>query len=128
MFDSQGNFRHFRIALLDITERKLLEEQLNRTQKLESLGVLAGGIAHDFNNILTVILGSVSLARMVTDPEISFFKRLEEVERAALRAKVLTDKLLTFASGGVPIKKNTSIAEVLKDAVEFALTGSNVKC
>jgi PAS domain S-box-containing protein len=127
VFDRQGNFRHYRIALLDITERKLLEEELNGAQKLESLGVLAGGIAHDFNNILTVILGSVSLARMVTDPEVSLFKRLEEVERAALRAKVLTDKLLTFASGGGPVKKTTSIAGVLKDAVDFVLTGSNVK-
>ncbi len=53
----------------DITDRKRAEEELARSQKLESLGVLAGGIAHDFNNILTVVTGNISLARMQTAPE-----------------------------------------------------------
>ena len=112
----------------NITERKKMEEELIRAQKLESLGVLAGGIAHDFNNLLTVILGNVSLARMITNPEVNIFQRLVEVEKATLRAKRLTEQLLTFAKGGAPIKKTISIAELIKDSVRLALVGSNVSC
>ena len=124
---SEGNFSHFRVAMLDITERKQAEEEMLRAQKLESLGVLAGGIAHEFNNLLTVILGNVSLARMITNPEVNIFQRLVEVEKVTLRAKGLTEQLLTFAKGGAPIKTVTiSMAEIIKDSVRFALTGSDV--
>ena len=54
---------------IDITERKRMEEELLKAQKLESLGLLAGGIAHDFNNILTTIIGNISMAKMQSAPE-----------------------------------------------------------
>jgi PAS domain S-box-containing protein len=111
----------------DITERKRIEEELLKAQKLESIGVLAGGIAHDFNNILTVILGNISLARMYTDPG-KISERLREAERASVQAKDLTQRLLTFSRGGAPIRKTASIAKLLKDSAGFALSGSNVRC
>ncbi len=112
----------------DVTQKKLMEEELHKAQKIESLGVLAGGIAHDFNNLLTAILGNVSLARMhINFPEkISTY--LERTERATLRTKGLTQQLLTFSQGGAPIKRTTSIKDLITDSITFILRGSNVKC
>ncbi len=112
----------------DITERKMMEEELLRAQKLESLGILAGGIAHDFNNLLTAILGNISLAKSYQDSQEKLVKRLSEAERASLRARDLTQQLLTFAKGGVPIKSVTSVKELLKESAEFAVRGSNSRC
>ncbi|MCK4328386.1 response regulator [candidate division WOR-3 bacterium] len=116
------------LVFRDITEKKKMEEQLQRTQKLESLGVLAGGIAHDFNNILTAILGYASLGKMYTDPKSKVFEKLNAVERASYRARYLTQQLLTFSKGGKPIKNITSISRLIKDTVKFSLSGSNVRC
>ena len=102
-----------------------------KIQKLESIGVLAGGIAHDFNNVLTAILGNISLARMHAEAERAsdkITKRLADAERISMQAKDLTQQLLTFARGGAPIKKASSIAELLSDSAAFASRGSNVRC
>lgn len=118
----------FRMIVVDITERKKIEEDLLKTQKLESLGVLAGGLAHDFNNILTAIIGNVSLAKMYAKPGDEITKRLTETEIACFRAKHITQRLLTFARGGDPIKKVLPLADIIRESTSFALRGSNVKC
>lgn len=128
IFDQSHKIIGVILVLRDITESKRIEEELVKAQKLESLGVMAGGIAHDFNNLLTAILGNVSLAKMYSKPGDRALQRLEEAEKASLRAKDLTQQLLTFAKGGAPIKKAVSIADVLRDSTEFALRGSNVLC
>ena len=112
----------------DITERKRLEEELLRAQKLESMGVLAGGIAHDFNNILTTILGNVSLAREKVDPDDEVFDLLMEAETASIRAQTLTRQLLTFAKGGSPVRETASISDILKESSLFVLRGSKSSC
>ncbi len=112
----------------DVSERKKREEELTRASKLESLGVLAGGIAHDFNNLLTGIVGNASLAKMRSDPEDRIYTILTNLENASMRAKDLTQQLLTFAKGGAPVKKTVSIAEVIKDSANFAVSGSNTNC
>jgi two-component system, cell cycle sensor histidine kinase and response regulator CckA len=114
--------------LKDITDRRRLEEEQQRVEKLESIGLLAGGIAHDFNNILTAILGSIGLARMEAAPGSSIYDSLKHAEKASLRAKDLTQQLLTFSKGGTPVIKTTSLTELLMDTTSFALRGSNVKC
>jgi PAS domain S-box-containing protein len=119
----------------EIAERTLAEEELSaareellKTQKLESLGVLAGGIAHDFNNILTIILGYISLARAKAhDPE-AVLRRLQDSEKGILRARDLTQQLLTFARGGDPIKKIVRLNELLKEAADFGSHGTNIRC
>jgi PAS domain S-box-containing protein len=108
----------------DITERKRMEEEIIRSQKLDSIGILAGGIAHDFNNILTGIMGNIGIARMEMESETEMAQRLGEAEKACLRAKDLTQQLLTFARGGAPVKKATSISDVLRETATFALRGS----
>jgi PAS domain S-box-containing protein len=116
------------MALLrDITDRKRLEEELLKAKKLESIGVLAGGIAHDFNNILNAILASVSLAKRYADPHGKTVERLTVAENACRRAAELTHQLLTFARGGAPIRRTAAITDLIRDSVDFALRGSNVR-
>lgn len=112
----------------DITERKRLEEEQQKVAKLESIGILAAGIAHNFNNILTVILGNIEIAKMDANQGSETREVLDQAEKASLRAKDLTAQLLTFAKGGWPVKKITSLAELIRDAADSALAGSNVKC
>lgn len=111
----------------DITERKKRDEEFIRACKLKSLSTLAGGIAHDFNNLLTGILGNASLAKTLVNPGDKLHKIITDLENVSLRAKDLTHQLLTFAKGGVPVKKTVSIAKLLRDSVTFVLSGSNVK-
>lgn len=112
----------------DITERKRMEEELLKGQKLESIGMLAGGIAHDFNNILTGVLGNISLAKLHSEAGSEAYEKIELAEKASLRAKDLVNQFITFSRGGKPVKKKKNIAEFLEDTVNFALSGSRVKC
>jgi signal transduction histidine kinase/ActR/RegA family two-component response regulator len=111
----------------EIAERKRAEEELIKAQKLESLGVFAGGIAHDFNNILTSILANLSFARMQLSPAHMIARRLEECEKATVRASELTRQLLTFARGGEPVKKLVDPAPLIREAATFVLRGSAVR-
>jgi PAS domain S-box-containing protein len=115
------------LVLREVTEQRQLALQRQRADKLESLGVLAGGIAHDFNNILTTILGNLSLARFQLAADSPVKHKLDEVEEAMLRARGLTQQLLTFSKGGAPVRKAASIAEVIMDTTVFALTGTAVQ-
>ncbi len=126
--NADGTPAGYRGLFIDVTERKRVQDELARIQKLESIGVLAGGIAHDFNNILTAIQGNVSLARLFAEPGSKVIERLDAAERASVRARDLTQQLLTFAKGGAPIKTKASILNLVHDSCEFALRGSNVKC
>ncbi|HPV40941.1 MAG TPA: PAS domain S-box protein [Spirochaetota bacterium] len=112
----------------DITEQKKLESEQIKSQKLESMGVLAGGIAHDFNNILTSILGNISLSKMMGSKEPEIIEHLGLAEKAALRAKDLTQQLLTFARGGAPVKKTITLPGVIRDSAEFVCHGTRVNC
>ena len=112
----------------DMTERKKVEEALEKSEHLESLSILCGGIAHDFNNILTAVLTNISMAQMYGELEQDIKKMLADAEKASLRGKGLTQQLLTFAKGGEPIKRAVSIATLLEDTIDFTLSGSNVRC
>jgi two-component system cell cycle sensor histidine kinase/response regulator CckA len=111
----------------DITERKRMEAELQRAQKLESLGVLAGGIAHDFNNMLTPILANISIVKTFGDFDDGIAEALTDAEEACLRAKGLTQQLLAFSRGGVPVKKRAPLSQLLMDEVRFASSGSSVR-
>jgi signal transduction histidine kinase/ActR/RegA family two-component response regulator len=126
--DENGNVLMVAEHIRDITEKKKMEEEILKAQKLESLGVLAGGIAHDFNNLLTAIMGNISLAKMFADPGTKSFERLADAEKACERATGLTQQLLTFSKGGAPVKKTASIVQIITDSAGFMLRGSNVKC
>jgi PAS domain S-box-containing protein len=110
----------------EIADRKNMEEELLKAQKLESVSILAGGIAHDFNNLLASILGNIGLAMLDIDPAHQAFKQLVGAEKASLRAQDLTRQLLTFSKGGAPVKKLTDIGNLIKESASFALRGSRV--
>ncbi|MCK5004582.1 MAG: PAS domain S-box protein, partial [Candidatus Aminicenantes bacterium] len=113
---------------IDISMKKKIEEELKKADKLESLAILAGGIAHDFNNILASILVNIGLFELYKDDDSKRVSKLKEMESAILRAKDLTQQLLTFSKGNAPIKNPASINELLEETVNFTLSGSNVKC
>ncbi len=124
--NSEGEITGMVLVFRDVTEKRRLEEEIVKSQKLESLGVLAGGIAHDFNNILTAIVGNASLARLSMSAQDASHAVLGDIEKAALRARLLTQQLLTFSRGGAPIKKITPLNDIIRDTVNFALSGSNI--
>ncbi len=125
--DREGRLIGVIAAARDITERKILEHELIRTSKLESVSVLAGGIAHDFNNLLTAILGNIAMASLNADTKPFVQERLAEAEKACLRAQNLTRQLLTFSKGEKPQKKLASISDLLKTSASLVLRSSNVR-
>ena len=116
------------LVLRDMTDRIRADQELVKANKLESLGILAGGIAHDFNNVLTGILGNISLSKISLNPQTEAFNFLAEAEKASLRAKSLTQQLLTFAQGGAPIKNPMALEPMLTESASFALRGTKSQC
>jgi PAS domain S-box-containing protein len=128
LLDTQGNNIGTVMVFHDITKQRNLEDDLLKTQKLESLGILAGGIAHDFNNFLAAIMASAQLANIRLTKGIDIHQNLTDIEQVINKAAGLTKQLLTFSKGGAPIKKTALIADLIKDTVEFTLHGTKLKC
>ncbi len=122
--DAEGNVTSVIETVNNITEKHLLEEERLKTQKLESIGMLAGGIAHDFNNLLQGIFGYISMAIMSYDQKEKSLAMLGQAEKALHQSVNLTTQLLTFSKGGKPVKKPMSLEPVVENAVKFALSGS----
>ena len=111
-------------VLRDISERRRLERELARIEKLEAVGLLAGGIAHDFNNLLTSVLGNLTLAKLRSTPGSEAVERLTAAEQAVTSARSLTQQLLTFARGGSPVKENVQVGGRVQETVALALRGA----
>ena len=124
--DNRGNLIGVVLVFRDITEKERIEEKLNNSQKLESIGVLAGGIAHDFNNMLTGLFSNINLAKLNMDSNQEPVSYLDDALNVLERAKGLTQQLLTFSKGGVPVKKVISIENLLKSNTPFFLSGTNI--
>jgi len=128
ILDNQSNIVGVVLVFRDVTEQIRTEKELIKGKKLESIGVLAGGIAHDFNNILMAIMGNINLALLDINMETKTKDLLAEAEKASLRARNLTQQLLTFAKGGEPVKETSSLESVIKDSADFVLHGDKVGC
>ena len=113
---------------IDITDRKKMEYELLKLQKLESVGTLAAGIAHDFNNLLQAIMGNISLAKSYLKPDDTIFEMLNNAEDASVEAKELSFRLLTFSKGGAPVRRTASVENILRRSVGLSLSGSNASC
>ncbi|SNQ62585.1 PAS domain-containing hybrid sensor histidine kinase/response regulator [Candidatus Methanoperedens nitratireducens] len=117
--DSNGNSKSILIINTDITEKKILEAQFLRAQRLESIGALAGGIAHDLNNVLAPITLSLqSLKEKLTDDESR--RLLGILERNAKRGAYLIKQILLSSRGVEGERKNIQVADLISDAENFA--------
>jgi two-component system, cell cycle sensor histidine kinase and response regulator CckA len=114
-----------RAVLVDISDRKRLEEEWLLRTKLEATGVLAAGIAHDFNNLLSVILGHLEL---LGDPGRDPAPHRAAALQAVQEARGLSQQFLTFAKGGRPARTVLDMAEVLRAAATLVLRGTPVTC
>jgi len=121
-----GNIISYVGTIVDITDRKRvereqqdLERQVQHTQKLESLGVLAGGIAHDFNNILQGILGNADLALETLQEEDSAHEDVIAIQSAAGRAASLCDQMLAYAGKGRFVIETLDVNEVLEEMTDL---------
>lgn len=122
----KGDQWHTVGIIRDITARRMMEKEVLRANKFESLGVLSSGIAHDFNNLLTAIIGNINLVSKLSTMSADSLELLKNAEKASRRAKALTQQLLTFSKEGMPVRKTTAIGKLIEDSVEFALHGSQV--
>jgi signal transduction histidine kinase/DNA-binding response OmpR family regulator len=125
---SDGSGKPFRLIVVmhDITERVSLEEERQKVQRLESIGNLAGGMAHDFNNLLHIMLGSLFIVRQSLSSDSKAAEKLKIAEDAGEQARELSNRLLTFAAGGEPLRKPVVIGSLLREAVALSLDGSDV--
>jgi PAS domain S-box-containing protein len=116
------------LSVRDITERRDMQNVMQNTEKLESLGILAGGIAHDFNNLLGGLFGYMDMAREYAQAgnTKSAVANLTKGMNAFERARSLTQQLLTFSKGSMPFRKIMAIDGFVRETVQFALSGSNV--
>jgi PAS domain S-box-containing protein len=126
LVDESGQVIGFASQVLDVTqnahfdeERRKLEESSQRTQRLESIGVLAGGIAHDFNNILSAIIGYGELAVLDTAEGSSERRRIEQIVQAGGRARDLVKQILTFSRQHDAEMSSVSLQPIVKESMKF---------
>jgi signal transduction histidine kinase/ActR/RegA family two-component response regulator len=105
------------VTLLDVTERRKVEEALRQSQKLESIGRMTGGVAHDFNNLLTVIIGGLGLLRQAVGRDPVASQRLDMMGVAAERASRLIKQLLAFARRQPLQPETVSLGHVIHQAM-----------
>ncbi len=113
--DANGRVSGLVGAIMDVTERKNLEAQLNQAQKMEAIGQLAGGIAHDFNNILTAIIGYAEIVIMRMEKDNPLRHYVEQVLNSAGRAADLTSGLLAFSRKQVLHPQPLDLGETVHD-------------
>jgi PAS domain S-box-containing protein len=126
--DPNGNILEVVGYSMDITLERKAQEELEKAEKLESLGVLAGGIAHDFNNLLGGLFGFIDLARTSIQHDVLAKKYIDSAMQCFSRAKDLTHQLLTFAKGGAPQKKPMQLGPLIEESMNLSLGGSSIRC
>ncbi|MEW5803973.1 MAG: response regulator [bacterium] len=125
--DRQGNGYHCRTMVDDISKHKKMEEELQRTQKIKSAGVLAGSIAHEFREVLMVIIGALSLAKMYPEDGNKVLDFVDQAEAAAIRAKNLTQHLLAFFRSETLIRRTVRLPEFLNNAADTDADGCDAR-
>ena len=106
---------HFLEAFINISEKKELEEKLQRSRRMEVIGTLAGSVAHDLNNILSGVINYPELMLMNLDADDPLRKPLNAIKNSGQRAAVIVQDLLTLARQNVAVKEVVNLAEVVND-------------
>ncbi len=116
-FDGDGRLERYKGYMFDDTVRKRLEEQLQQSHKMESVGTMASGIAHDFNNIINNVLGfATQLTKHVHDP-VKVLKYAQTIEKSATRGAELSAQLLSFARVGQRENRPLNVRQVVDEVV-----------
>ena len=110
----------------DVTERRRLETEILHARHLESLGILAGGMAHDFNNLLQIILGSISLAKMKSEPDSVVQGILDMAEKSSEEARALGRRLLELTRSGDITRHALPLAPLITAGLDAALDGTTI--
>jgi PAS domain S-box-containing protein len=117
VMDDQGELKYAFNVGIDITERKMLEDQLRDAQKMEAVGRLAGGVAHEFNNLHCGILGYLEFILKREKMEEPLRKKIEMVHATALRASDITSRLLAASRKQSATKRPANLDEIVGDAL-----------
>ena len=126
-YDSDGNPLQSVGTVQDITESKRLEEQLNRSQKMDALGKLTGGIAHDYNNMLGIVMGYAEILQAQLSDKPELYKYAQEIYQAGERGAKLTRRLLSFSRQQITTASSCLLNQLLEDSrlmLEKTLTAS----
>ena len=117
------------VTVRDVTERRRLEAEVQRTQKMDTVGMLAGGVAHDFNNVLTGIQSAAAMARLELPRGHAAEGDLAEIERQCQRAAALVRQLLAFARKQPLARRTLNLNEVVLDVESLLkrVIGENVR-
>ena len=118
IFDTDGEVISFVTTAREVTERQQAIQAMHRTQKMESLGVLAGGIAHDFNNLLVAMMGQASMAQVHLAENHSSHAHLGKVIQAVDLAAGLTQQLLAYSGEGQFAMKPVNINKIIDESIE----------
>jgi two-component system cell cycle sensor histidine kinase/response regulator CckA len=113
--DTNGEIVSYRGYIRDITDHRVLEEELLQAQKMEGIGTLAGGIAHDFNNILGIILGYATLLESGTQTPENYTRSIDRIKNAVDRGASLVRQLLAFAQKADPTLESISVNAVVNE-------------
>jgi PAS domain S-box-containing protein len=113
--NDEGEVVAYDMIAEDVTQRRVLEEQLRQSQKMEAIGRLAGGVAHDFNNLLTIILGFTDLVMNGLSEDDPLRSHLADVRQAGESAADLTRQLLAFSRQQVAQPRVVELSDVLMD-------------
>ncbi len=124
--DKDSNIVGVVLVFRDETEKAKLKTELFKREKFKSVSTLAAGIAHDFNNILTGIYGNLELVKIKISGASPATKNINLMSKSIERARKLTNQLLSFAKGGAPVTKTVDIRNIVKETVEFNVSGSNI--
>jgi PAS domain S-box-containing protein len=119
ILDEKGNIREWFGASTDITEQKLMQEQLRESQKMQAIGSLAGGIAHDFNNILAAIIGFSEMAIDDVTDGFTVEKNLRYILKSAIRGRDLVKQILVFGRKTNPEREALSLSPLIKETIQF---------
>lgn len=127
-FDESGNPARMVVTILDITERRKLEDRIRHAHQMESLGLLAEGIAHDFNNMLTGILGNASLAEMKLPPDSPAIFHTRKIIDASQQAGELANQMLAYSGKGRLVLDDVNLSAVIQGMEKILATavGKNV--
>jgi len=117
--DNAGDIASFDGYIIDITEKKRMEERLMRSQKLEAVGTLAAGMAHDFNNLLTGILGYSGIMLKMTKEDDPYYKPVSVIHDAAKRGAALGKKILTITRKEKMDAKPVDVNDIIRQSVDL---------